>query len=83
MGVCKPDFSIYKMALDYLEVMPQECVFIDDMEDFIESAVRLGIHGIVYKDISRLKENLKSLGILHRPNWSASTLRRSPETKFR
>ena len=48
-GVAKPDARIYKIALERAGVAPQEAVFLDDMEQNIEAARRVGMHGIVFQ----------------------------------
>lgn len=63
LGVRKPDPSIFQMSIDFMKVMPQECVYIDDVEDFVESAGQLGINGITFKDVPTLKKSLHALEV--------------------
>jgi putative hydrolase of the HAD superfamily len=63
MGICKPDPSIFQLVLNSLDIMPNECAYIDDTKKFVESARKLGINGIVFKNVSILKEELINLGI--------------------
>jgi len=58
MGLRKPDHRIYKRVLDALHVMPGECIYIDDSEPFIETARGLGIKGVVFSDVPRLRKEL-------------------------
>ena len=59
----KPDSKIYKIALKKLKVRPEEAVFIDDKHENVNSAKKLGIHGIIFKNnkqtINELEKILK------------------------
>ena len=62
-GVVKPDPEIYKILLNRYDLKAEECVFIDDTEENVIGAEKLGIKGIVftgYEDASaRLNEIIK------------------------
>jgi len=63
-GVKKPDPKIYLLACEKLNVKPEECLFMDDLLENIESAKKLGMETIWWnKDVSREDRllNLKSL----------------------
>ncbi len=59
-GIVKPDPEIYKTLLKRYELKAEECVFIDDTEENVLSAEKLGFAGIVftgYEDaVARLDE---------------------------
>ena len=60
----KPERRIYEHALKNLAVRPEECVYIDDIEKYVEAARKLGINGIHYthgKD--NLENQLKEVGV--------------------
>ena len=63
LGVMKPDAGIYRVALEKAGARPEECVFIDDMEENIEGATALGIPGILYRPETDLEKELRSLGL--------------------
>jgi 2-haloacid dehalogenase len=63
-GVVKPDREIYQILLSALNKEPVDCVFIDDSETNIETAVELGFKGIRYFSPDQLKEQLENLGYL-------------------
>ena len=63
IGVRKPDPAIFQKAIEFVKVMPEECVYIDDMESFIDAAKGLGMNGIVFKDVPNLINRLGTLGI--------------------
>lgn len=60
----KPNADIYQFVLGKMHVEPVECVFIDDSAENVEAAIKLGMKGIVFKDLSDLKRQLS--GILGR-----------------
>lgn len=47
----KPEKKIYELLLSKYNLIPQECIFIDDRKENIISAKNLGINGIQFKDI--------------------------------
>ena len=47
---CKPEKEIYEAFLNQNNVIPQECLFIDDKAENIEMAKEIGINGIVFKN---------------------------------
>lgn len=51
----KPEKKIYELLLSTYNLIPQECVFIDDREENIIAAQDLNINGIVFKDIESTK----------------------------
>ena len=59
----KPDADIYHMALDMAQVPPENVVYIDDREMFIEVAQGLGIRGLAHKDVETTRHALESLGL--------------------
>ena len=59
----KPDEAIYELALAMTQREPQECVFIDDREVNLESACRLGMHGLHFRGATRLRQELYQLGV--------------------
>ncbi len=46
----KPERYIYEYLLEKYNLEPSECVFIDDRRENIETAVSLGINGILFTD---------------------------------
>jgi FMN phosphatase YigB (HAD superfamily) len=62
-GYIKPQKEIYDLLIKKAGCRPDEMVFIDDYHHFIDGAKAAGIQGIVYKNLSQLKNDLKSLGV--------------------
>ncbi|MFZ1361274.1 MAG: HAD family phosphatase [Candidatus Saccharimonadales bacterium] len=48
VGMVKPQPDIYDLMATKLGVLPEECVFIDDIERYITTAVDVGMKGIVF-----------------------------------
>jgi len=46
----KPDPAIYKLQMKRLNVNPEEILFIDDKQENIDAAARLGMHTYLMKD---------------------------------
>jgi len=60
----KPDEKIYRDALFKLGMDAAECVYIDDLEENVTAAGRLGMHAIHYQNPRQLLKALENLGIL-------------------
>ncbi len=57
----KPGPEIYRILLDRYGLKADECVFLDDSRKNIETAVALGIKGVLYDNALRVKEELSAL----------------------
>lgn len=57
----KPYVEIYQILLDRFQLKADESIFIDDRKDNIETANRLGIHGIVFQNYETLLPQLNAL----------------------
>jgi 2-haloacid dehalogenase len=60
----KPGEDIYIHLLDRYQINPAQALFIDDKKENIQTAEKLGIKGIQFKDPEQLKNDLQALGIL-------------------
>ena len=47
-GARKPEPAIYQKALELTVASPEECVFFDDIPEYVEGARRLGINGVQF-----------------------------------
>lgn len=61
--VIKPMPEIYQLLIDRYELVPQECVFLDDTPRNLEGAEKFGIHTIHFKDQAQAIGELKKLGV--------------------
>ena len=58
-GYRKPEKEIFEYAINKTGISPENIIFIDDIQEFVEAANKLGITGILYKDIITLKKDLE------------------------
>jgi len=64
VGKTKPDSTIFEEAIKKAATLPDECVYIDDVPKFVETASKLGINGIHFKTVRKLKKELSDLNII-------------------
>jgi len=62
-GVAKPDIIIFEEIIKKLDVQSTECVYIDDMEENIPPAKKLGMKTVLFRDLEHLKKSLTSLDV--------------------
>jgi putative hydrolase of the HAD superfamily len=63
VGIEKPDSRIYLMALGQMRLKPEETIFIDDTEENVFGAEKIGMRGILFTNYQNLLIDLRSLGI--------------------
>lgn len=66
MGVEKPDLKAYEILLQSLNLPPSDILFIDDLQENVESAKRLGIDALLFHSVEELRKELSDRGILFR-----------------
>ncbi|GGO50475.1 haloacid dehalogenase [Streptomyces daqingensis] len=59
VGSAKPDARIYEIAAERARATPDRCLFVDDRQANVETAVRLGMAGVLYRDSEDLRESLR------------------------
>lgn len=62
-GVTKPAPEIYHLALERLDVAPEQAVFIDDTPVNVEAARRLGIRATRFRGLEPLRIWLREVGV--------------------
>ncbi|MDR3049418.1 MAG: HAD family phosphatase [Elusimicrobiota bacterium] len=60
----KPAPEIYNILCAKYNLIPQECVFLDDLPANAEGAKSIGMQAIVFKTPSQAKEALEKLGVI-------------------
>ncbi len=65
-GVSKPNPEIYLLACERLSLDPKDCIFIDDSERCVASAINIGIRGILFLDPNKLISDLVGIGAVNR-----------------
>ena len=63
LGVCKPDPEVYRRVVDALGLPADQVVFTDDTPSWAEAATEVGLHGIPFTGVARLREELRGLGV--------------------
>ena len=59
----KPDAEAFLNLMGKYGITAEETVLIDDTKANIQAAKKLGIHGILFTDYERAREELKRLGV--------------------
>ena len=62
--VCKPDPAIYNILLERHALRASESLFIDDRQDNIDAALKLGIGGIRFQSAAQARRDLETAGVL-------------------
>ena len=61
IGYAKPDAQAYEYIADKLQVRLDECIFIDDRQEYVDGARAIGMHAILFVSYNQLKTNLSEL----------------------
>lgn len=59
----KPEPAIYREAVRLAECKPEECLFIDDMQENVDGAAREGLAAIRFESFAQLERDFLRLGI--------------------
>ena len=59
----KPAKEGFMIILNHFHVKPEEAIFIDDQENNLGEAKRLGINTIIFKDKEQLEKELRMRGV--------------------
>jgi epoxide hydrolase-like predicted phosphatase len=61
VGLAKPDRRIYALTCERLGVLPEETVFLDDVESCVEAARDLGIHAVLFRENTQVIAEIEQL----------------------
>lgn len=61
----KPNQNIYLLTCNKLAVQPKECIFVDDLQENVDGAMKLGMKGILWKDYASLSNSIRDLKLIH------------------
>ncbi len=61
----KPDIKIYQVALSLLKIKPEEAIFIDDSQKYIDGGKKAGIKSFLFTTNQKLINDLKDSGIIY------------------
>ncbi len=62
-GVTKSQREIFEIALEKLDLKPEECILIDDREEHLEIPKGMGFRTILFRNNRQLAEDLEKLGV--------------------
>ena len=62
-GAIKPDHRIFEYGTERFNLIPEDCVFIDDLAENIEAAREFGFHGVVITSPEQVERDLQKLGL--------------------
>lgn len=60
-GTMKPDSAIYQLTARNLNVLPEECIMIDDSEINVRGAERAGMRGLYYQTLEQCQADLAKI----------------------
>lgn len=63
VGFAKPEARAYEIVAERLDMRLDECIMIDDREEYCEGARAVGMRAIVYASFPQLKRDLAALGV--------------------
>ncbi len=63
LRVAKPDPAIYRYVLKKLGTRPEEALFLDDRPANVEPAVALGMKGLIFSTVEKLRSDLAKSGL--------------------
>ncbi len=61
IGFAKPEARAYEVAADSVSVRLDECVFVDDRQQYIEGAQHVGMKTILYENFDKFKKELECI----------------------
>lgn len=61
VGAVKPEAAIYQLITGRLGALPEECLFVDDVEGYCEAAARLGMRTIWHRKTEDTIASIKEL----------------------
>lgn len=62
VGAMKPNEAIYEDALKKLNLKPEECIYTDDILEYVDKAKSLGFEAFQFTTAENFEEDLKSIG---------------------
>ena len=63
LGCQKPDREIFEKALAMAGARPEETLYVDDIPAYVDTARRLGVKAVCFKDRDQLANEMRSAGI--------------------
>jgi putative hydrolase of the HAD superfamily len=63
LRMAKPAPAIYRYALEQLRTRPEETLFIDDRPENVDTAIALGMKGLIFSTVEKLRQDLIDSGL--------------------
>lgn len=63
VGLTKDEEAIFFLVAEKLGVKPEECIFVDDFQKFVDIAASVGMKAILFEDANQLKRALNSFDV--------------------
>ncbi len=63
IGACKPEVKAYQTVMEYLQMRPEELVFLDDKAANVQAARAIGMQAIEFTAIEAALAELRKIGI--------------------
>ena len=63
VGASKPDEKIFLEALRRSGSPPERCIYIDDIKEFVQAATKIGMKGIHFEGVEKLRRKLQERGV--------------------
>jgi HAD superfamily hydrolase (TIGR01509 family) len=64
LGVMKPDPGIYEEAVAQARCKAEECLFVDDVQENVDGARRVGLQSVRFEGAEQLRQDLAEAGVL-------------------
>jgi len=61
VGMIKPDTEIFNLTKRRLGVESHECIFIDDLQSYVDAAIQNGMKAFLYEDNESLKRKIQEI----------------------
>lgn len=63
VGFNKWEREFYEILLEKIKCKPEECILVDDWQEFLDIAKSFGVQTILFKNPKQLKSDLRKLGV--------------------
>lgn len=64
VGAVKPSAEIFQAVIEKVECLPNECIFIDDIEKNVEGARRYGMNALQFVSVEQLEAELRARNLV-------------------
>ena len=65
VGLIKPEPAIYRLLMETYGLVPSETVFLDDRQENVDGALRVGMQAIRYESREQAEQALREMGVVY------------------